>query len=101
MEAALALAALVFVLVICVTGVSCVLAQVRCADAAREAARLAARGDEDGAAAAVQILAPQGASLSIGGGEVVTATVSVPAAGGLLPGVRITASAGAAREPTG
>lgn len=100
-EAALALAVLALVLVSCLAGMSCVIAQVRCADAAREAARLAARGDDAGASAAVAALAPRGAALTIGGGEVVTATVSIPAAGGLLPGVTIIASAGAAREPTG
>lgn len=100
-EAALALAVLAFVLVSCLAGVSCLIAQVRCADAAREAARMAARGDEAGAAAAVAALAPQGASLSIGGGEVLTATVRAPAVSGLLPGVTIIATAGAAREPIG
>ncbi|MGH3563546.1 MAG: TadE family type IV pilus minor pilin, partial [Mycobacterium sp.] len=46
MEAALGLAALVAVLVLCLAGVTAVSMQVRCVDAAREAARLAARGDE-------------------------------------------------------
>jgi Flp pilus assembly protein TadG len=45
-EAAIAIAALVVVLVLCLAGVSAVLMQVRCVDAAREAARLAARGDD-------------------------------------------------------
>ncbi|MDM4141072.1 TadE family type IV pilus minor pilin, partial [Mycobacterium sp. FLAC0960] len=51
-EAALGIAALVVVLVLCLAGVTAVSMQVRCVDAAREAARLAARGDERSAAAA-------------------------------------------------
>jgi hypothetical protein len=99
-EAAMALAVLAVVLVACLAGVACVIAQVRCADAAREAARLAGRGDPGAASAAVAALAPEGASLSLGGsGDLVLATVSVPAIGGILPGVTIRASASAAREP--
>ena len=99
-EAAMALAVLALVLVSCLAGIACLIAQVRCADAAREAARLAGRGDADLAAAAVVTLAPDGASLSLGGdGELVTATVTARAIGGLLPGVTITATAAAAREP--
>jgi len=76
--------------------------QVRCADAAREAARLAGRGDEAGAARAVAALAPDGADLALGGsGDFVTATVTSGAVGGLLPGVTLRATATAAREPGG
>jgi len=99
-EAAMALAVLAVVLVACLAGVACVIAQVRCADAAREAARLFGRGDAGGASAAVAKLAPDGPSLSLGGsGDLVMATVSVGAIGGILPGVIIRASASAAREP--
>src|SRR6478752_7725235 len=99
-EAAMALAVLATVLISCLAGVACVIAQVRCADAAREAARLTARGDRGAASAAVAALAPEGASLSLGGsGDLVLATVSVPGRGGILPGVTIRASASAAREP--
>jgi len=100
-EAAVGLAVLALVLAACLTGIACLLAQLRCADAAREAARLAARGDESGAAQAVSTLAPAGARWSIGGGELVTVTVSAAPVGGLLPGVVISASASAAREPSG
>ena len=100
-EAALGLVVLVLVVAMCLTGIGCLLAQLRCADAAREAARLAARGDEAAAAAAVAALAPAGASLSLADGELVTATVTAAPVGGLLPGVRIQASAAAAREPAG
>ncbi|WP_276005774.1 TadE family type IV pilus minor pilin, partial [Mycolicibacterium chitae] len=44
-RAALAIASLVAVVLVCVAGLGAILAGVRCADAAREAARLAARGD--------------------------------------------------------
>ena len=47
-EAAFAIAALVVVLVLCAGGLTALSMQVRCIDAAREAARLAARGDDDG-----------------------------------------------------
>jgi len=96
----MALAVLALVLVSCLAGIACLIAQIRCADAAREAARLAGRGDADLAASAVATLAPEGAVLSLGGtGDLVTATVTARAIGGLLPGVTITASAAAAREP--
>jgi hypothetical protein len=99
-EAALGLAALAVVLMACLAGIACLMAQLRCADAAREAARLAARGDESAARAAVTVLAPSGASLVLsGGGDLVTATVGASAVGGLLPGVTIEASASASREP--
>lgn len=100
-EAALGLVVLVLVLAVCLTGLGCLVAQLRCADAAREAARLAARGDGAGAAAAVAALAPAGASLTLAGGDLVTATVTAAPVGGLLPGVRIQASAAAVREPAG
>ena len=45
-EAAFGVATLVAVLMLCLAGITAVAQQVRCIDAAREAARLAARGDE-------------------------------------------------------
>lgn len=98
-EAAIALAVLALVLVTCLAGLACMIAQLRCADAAREAARLAGRGDDAGATGAVAALAPQGAVLDLTTrDEWVVATVSVRPVGGLLPGVTISASATAARE---
>ena len=97
----MALAVLAVVLVTCLAGIACMIAQLRCADAAREAARLAGRGDSAGAEAAVAALVP-GASFTVGAtGSLITATVSVRPIGGLLPGVTIRASAAAAREPGG
>ncbi len=98
-EAALVLAVLVVVVAACLAGIGCVIAQLRCADAAREAARLAGRGDGSGAASAVASIAPAGAVLSIQTqGDLVTATVSVGAVSGLLPGVSIRAAASAQNE---
>lgn len=96
----MAISALVVVLAGCLTGLGCVIADLRCADAAREAARLAARGDLAAARAAAAGLAPSGFSLSVSDdSDLVSVSVSVPAVGGMLPGVRIAATAVAAREP--
>jgi hypothetical protein len=51
----------VVVLVLCLAGVTAVSMQVRCVDVAREAARLAARGDERSAVEAARHIAPGGA----------------------------------------
>ncbi|WP_157695361.1 TadE family type IV pilus minor pilin [Nakamurella panacisegetis] len=98
-EAALVLAVLMVVVGAGLAGIGCVIAQLRCADAAREAARLVGRGDADAAVAAVAAIAPSGAVLSVRvGGDLVTATVVAGAVSGLLPGVSVRASASAARE---
>lgn len=98
-EAALVLAVLVVVVASCLAGIGCVVAQMRCADAAREAARLTGRGDSAAAAAAVTAIGPSGAVLSVDvGAKLVTVTVSVGAVSGLLPGVVVRASASAANE---
>ncbi|WP_285028777.1 TadE family type IV pilus minor pilin [Mycolicibacterium sp. lyk4-40-TYG-92] len=98
-EAAFAVAALVAVAVLGVGGLGAVAAQVRCIDAAREAARLAARGD-DGAAVetARHRTGPDGASVEVrrdGGRIVARVRVRAP----LLPGVTVGAEAVAAPEP--
>lgn len=99
-EAALAIAALVAVLVLCLAGVSAVSMQVRCIDAAREAARLAARGDNAHAESAARRIAPADAVVQLRrDGDFVVARVSTTSA--LLPGVTIVAEALAAAEPTG
>ncbi len=93
------LAAIVVVVAACLAGIGCVVAQMRCADAAREAARLAGRGDSAGAASAVGSIAPAGAVLSVQmSGDLVTATVTIPKVSTVLPGVSIRASATAHRE---
>lgn len=97
-EAAIALSALVSVLVLCLGAVLCVSHQVRCQDAAREAARLAARGDEARAVETAARVAPSDARITLrDDGDLVVAVVSAP--GPLLPLVTLTAEAVAAREP--
>lgn len=98
-EAAFALAALVSVLVLCLAGISAVSVQVRCVDAAREAARLAARGDVPAATAVVRRLAPAGATFRLRseGDLVVASVIARPV---LLPGLAITAEAVSAAEPS-
>ena len=97
MEAALAIASLVVVLLLCVAGITAVAMQIRCVDAAREAARLAARGDGAGAVAAGS-LAPAGASVELRrDGDYVIARVSGRSP--VLPGVVIVGEAVSAAEP--
>lgn len=97
-EAALGLAALLAVLVLCLAGITAVSAQVRCIDAAREAARLAARGDDLAAVGIVHRLAPAGAAMQLRrDGQFVVAVVKVRPY--LLPSVDITATGVATAEP--
>jgi hypothetical protein len=89
-------AALVVVLLLCISGITAVSTHIRCVDAAREAARLAARGD-DGSDVA-RTIAPDGAAVATSrDGELVVVTVTARSA--LLPGVTIAARAVAAAEP--
>lgn len=85
------------VLAVCLAGLTALAMQVRCIDAAREAARLAARGD-DGAAAVARRIAPAGAAIEVRrDGDLVAATASTTSR--LLPGVRITARSVSVVEP--
>ncbi|OBK72859.1 pilus biosynthesis protein TadE [Mycobacterium sp. 1274761.0] len=87
------------VLLLCTAGLTAVSMQVRCLDAAREAARLAARGDDSNAAQAARAIAPAGANLDLRReGGLVIATVTARSA--LLPGIPIRADMVAAVEPT-
>lgn len=82
---------------LCGGGLSALSTQVRCVDAAREAARLVARGDDGSAMAVARRIAPDDAEVHLGrDGSLVLARVSVPSA---LPGLTITAEAAAAVEP--
>ncbi len=92
------MAALVVVLVLCLAGLTAMAMQVRCVDAAREAARLAARGDDRAASEAARTVGPAGAGLDVrrSGGRVVA---RVAARSPLLPGITIAAEAVAAVEP--
>lgn len=94
----MAIAALVVVLALCLAGVTAVSMQVRCVDAAREAARLAARGDERSALEAARGTAPAGARIRVDrDGDFLVATVV--ARSKLLPRLDIAAKAVAAVEP--
>jgi hypothetical protein len=88
------------VLVLCLAGVTAVSMQVRCVDAAREAARLAARGDERSAVDAASRVAPVGARVRLHReGDFVVATVVAHSK--LLPSLDIAAKAVAVEEPRG
>ncbi|QLY31380.1 TadE family type IV pilus minor pilin [Nocardia huaxiensis] len=96
-EAALALAALVAVLVLGAGVVLAASAQVRCVDAAREAARLTARGDEARAVPIAREVAPPGAVVTVRTDrDLVIAVVTARAP---LLSVPLRAEAVAAREP--
>lgn len=71
--------------------------QVRCLDAAREAARLAARGDQS-AGQIARGIAPDGAAVEVRrDGGLVVARVSARSV--LLPGITVAAQAVSAAEP--
>lgn len=99
-EAAIGLAALATVLTMVLGGVAAALDQVRCVDAAREAARLTARGEQEQGRAAAARIAPRGAQIAIKvtGNHIEVAVHAAPV-DGLLPGVRLHAEAFAVREP--
>lgn len=99
-EAALSLCAVILVAALVLAGVGCAVAQVRCVDAAREVARLLARGDSAAAASALAQVGPSGASMTVADtGGTVSVTVRAAPIGGLLPGVELSATAVAALEP--
>lgn len=93
------IAALVAVLVLCLAGLTAISMQVRCVDAAREAARLAARGDERSALSVAHRIAPGGARVQVHrDGEFLVATVIAHSK--LLPALDIAAKAVAVAEPS-
>jgi hypothetical protein len=99
-EAAFALFAFVVVLGLALAAIVASVDQIRCVDAAREAARLAARGDLDRGRTAAERIAPNGAQIAIHiDGEAVTVEVRAEPAGGLLPKLRLTGRAYALMEP--
>ncbi|MDT2004372.1 pilus assembly protein TadE [Rhodococcus opacus] len=98
-EAAIAIVSIVAVVVLCVGAVTAATLHVRCVDSAREAARLAARGDRESAISTAVTVAPPRADVEVRTeGEFVVATVRVRSP--LLPLVNISAEAVAALEPT-
>jgi hypothetical protein len=101
-EAAIGLAALVALLTLVLYGLAAAADQVRCVDAAREAARLTARGEAEEARAAAATIAPPAAEITINEeGEHIEVNIRASPAGGLLPGLHLHAKAFAVREPDG
>lgn len=99
-ELAMGLPALVLMIFISVTAVTAVVTQMQCVDAAREAARAAARG-EPGVAAGRRV-APGGASVAVtetGGTVRAEVRTRVHPLGGRLPGLEVAATAVAVIEP--
>lgn len=99
-EAAFAIASIIAVVVISVVGVLAMATHIRCIDAAREVARIAARGDPAQARDVGSQVGPRGASVTLRTvGEMVEARVrvSVP----MLPMLDVGATAVAALEPEG
>jgi hypothetical protein len=97
-ESAIGIAAIVFVLFGSALALLAVGDHIRCVDAAREAARLAARGDVRHARSSAAQISPRGAQIAIddrSGVIVVTVTFRAPFLGSLDVG----ASAAAAPEP--
>lgn len=99
-EAAVALPGLVMIAALLLWAVLVGSAQVRCVDAAREAARAAARGDPR-AVALGRAVAPSGASVAVSEtGDLVRVEVSAVSGGpGGLLSFRVSATAVAEREP--
>lgn len=100
-ELAVAMPALVLLLAVALTAVSAVTTQMRCVDAAREAARAAARGDADAAGWGRRV-GPPGATVTVsadaGHVRVVVIGRAAPI-GSWLPAPEVRATALAAREP--
>ncbi|EFV12278.2 hypothetical protein HMPREF9336_02897 [Segniliparus rugosus ATCC BAA-974] len=97
-ESAIGLASILFVLFGSALALLAVGDHIRCVDAAREAARLAARGDLGHARSTAQRIGPRGAEISIDeGADSVVATVTFKAP--LLASVDLGAQAVAAIEP--
>lgn len=104
-EAAMVLPVLVAITIGLVWALSVGAAQLRVIDAARETARALARGDDPSAAVAAGArVAPDGASVTVGGGGgqvVALASARIDGPGGLLawlPAVTVTAEAVALAE---
>ncbi|SDU68224.1 TadE family type IV pilus minor pilin [Gordonia westfalica] len=98
-EAAYAVAAIVVAVLLAVGAIGGVTAQIRCTDAAREAARLTA-ADDDSAREVAKRMAGDRAVVSVSvQGERVVAQVRTSVT--LLPGLTLSAQAVAAKEPRG
>ena len=99
-ETAICLGGVLIVLALVLAGLSALLGQIQCTDAAREAARLVARGEIDQAKQVAARIAPSGSTVTITVTEdTVAVVVAANPIGGLLPGVSMHAEAYAVREP--
>jgi Flp pilus assembly protein TadG len=99
-EAAIALGAFVAVLALALGAISAAIDQLRCVDAAREAARLVARGEPDRARAAATQIAPSSADVVVTvRGDTVQVDVRSKPVNGLLPGLQLHGAAYAIAEP--
>ncbi|OLF07767.1 hypothetical protein BLA60_25910 [Actinophytocola xinjiangensis] len=100
-ETAIALAAFVTALALSLGIISAAIDQLHCIDAAREAARLTARGEPDNARSAASRIAPHGAAITITTtADEIHVTVTATPMSGLIPGLHLTADAYAISEPT-
>lgn len=99
-ETAICLGGVLIVLALVLAGLSALLGQIECTDAAREAARLVARGETEQARKVAEQIAPSGAAVTIAvTADTVTVTISAHPVGDVLPGVSMHAEAYAVREP--
>jgi Flp pilus assembly protein TadG len=97
LELAFAIPVLVVVLVAALSGIACLTTQMRCTDAAHQAARLAARGDLDAASETARGLI-DGAEVTVNAdAEIVTVRVRT-APIRLFPGLTLSAEAVAPME---
>lgn len=98
-EAALGICAIVGVFAVVLSGTTAMISQLRCTDAAVEAARLLARGDTDRVGTAVSSIAGERAVLDVlPASDRVTAEVRVPLTG-FAGGLQARARAVAVLEP--
>ncbi|HEY0638838.1 MAG TPA: TadE family type IV pilus minor pilin [Pseudonocardiaceae bacterium] len=99
-ETAIAVCVITLVTAIGLVGFVAAHGQVRCVDAAREAARLTARGEQGRATEVATSVAPAGATVSITvTGDEVVVRVDWRPASELVPGLRIGSEAVAVLEP--
>ena len=99
-EAATALSAVLVVLSLSLTALLATADQLRCVDAAREAARLTARGEPEEAKQAATRIAPPNATITITTkGDHIEVDIRSSPAVDLLPGLALHAQAFAVREP--
>lgn len=99
-ETAISLAAFLCVVAFALAAVVVLLDQLRCTDAAREAARLVARGDRARVSEAVEAIAPDGAGVTVSRhGDAISVSVGMRPVGGVIPGLAVRAAAFAVAEP--